>query len=149
MSAVRAGSHVLRISTACDLLFDFYTYAMHPDMISLIEYSKRGRDGRQRHASARGYPGFVVGGLIYLCVSVRSPIPSYYFILVPELSQGKEERPDPKLSDTRQMVNLMKAKMNIPKILDFKNYFIKDYFCSACVANIIRRLFTFACLPDK
>ena len=76
-------------------------------------------NGRQRHASGWGYPGFVGGGLIYLCVSVRSPIPSYYFILVPELSQSREERPDPKLSDTRQMVNLMKVKMNIPKILDF------------------------------
>ena len=122
---------------------------MYPDMTSLSWNISNRENGRQRPASARGYPGFVVGGLIYLCVSVRSPIASYYFILVPELSQSKEERPDPKLSDTRQMVNLMKAKMNIPKILDFKNYFIKDYFCSACVANIIRRLFTFACLPDK
>ena len=42
-----------------------------------------------------GYFGFVVGGLIYLCASVRSPIPSYYFILAPELEseQRGETRP--------------------------------------------------------
>ena len=54
------------------------------------------------------------------------------------------------------MVNLMKVKMNIPKILDFWNYFIKKYVeyvglsVSACVANIILRLFTFASrLPPR
>ena len=52
-------------------------------------------NGRQRHATGWGYPGFVGGGLIYLCVSVRSPIPSYYFILAPELEseQRGETRP--------------------------------------------------------